>query len=81
MFLHILIYHFSTDLPLRSSSDVHSCLTVPQDGQILIKEMDHSVVSSFPQFKLTPTTHHSGRTLRQNKDSKLSEAGFCRFEL
>lgn len=42
----------SPDLPLRSSSDVHSCLAVPEDGQVLVREVHHSVVACFPKLKL-----------------------------
>lgn len=55
------------DLPLRASSDVHSCLPVPEDGQVLIREVDHSVVACFPKLKLWPSTYNSGGALRQEK--------------
>lgn len=40
------------DLPLRTGSDVNSCLAIPEDGEVLIGEVDHSVVACFPQLKL-----------------------------
>lgn len=40
------------DLPLRSCSDVNSCLAVPQNSQVLAGEVDHGVVAGSPELKL-----------------------------
>lgn len=69
----------STRLPLRSSSDVHSRLAVPKDGQVLIWEVDDSVVAGFPELKLWPSTNNSGRALTQNKPGSVTSAGFTGF--
>lgn len=54
------------DLPLRTSSDVYSCLAIPEDGEVLIGEVNHGVIARFPQLKLRPSTHNSGWALRQD---------------
>lgn len=45
-------YTPSPDLPLRSGSDVDSCLAVPEDGQVLVSEVDNYVVACFPKLEL-----------------------------
>lgn len=42
---------------------MHGCLTVPEDGQGLIGEMDHGVEAGFPQLEYRLSTHHGGCAL------------------
>lgn len=53
------------DLPLRSCSDVNSCLAVPENSQVLAGEVDHGVIAGSPELKLWASPDDSGRALRQ----------------
>lgn len=55
-----------THLPLRSDLDVDGCLSVPEDGDLLLWEMNHCEVSGRPDEHPLLPVNHTGRILWGN---------------